>query len=108
MEVLAGSNVAAEMLRRSLPITMGFERHVTMKLRNDSMGLKATVVAVLALGVGILSYRNLGQSPARAEIPGPSPFDGNNNSKSLRAQLGKALFFDTNLSTPTGQSCGSC
>ena len=79
-----------------------------MKLRNDSMGLKATVVAVLALGVGILSYRNLGQSPARAEMPGPSPFDGNNNSKSLRAQLGKALFFDTNLSTPTGQSCGSC
>jgi len=23
-------------------------------------------------------------------------------------QLGKALFFDTNLSTPTGQSCGTC
>src|ERR1700722_16704059 len=86
---------------------MGQERHVTMKLRHDSVGLKATVVAALLLGVGILSYRNLGQSPARAEMPGPSPFEGS-SSKSLKAQLGKALFFDTKLSTPTGQSCGSC
>ena len=27
---------------------------------------------------------------------------------SSKARLGRALFFDTNLSTPPGQSCGSC
>lgn len=42
--------------------------------------------------------------PAKAEIP-VLPGD---NQLSLKAQLGRQIFFDTNLSTPSGQACASC
>jgi cytochrome c peroxidase len=78
-----------------------------MKIGHDSLTLKAIVVLALATGVGILSYRGIPGETVRADLPGPNPFQGN-QPQNLKVQLGQLLFFETNLSTPAGQSCGSC
>lgn len=56
----------------------------------------ATVSIALAMAVGCF--------PVQAEIP-ILPGD---NQLSLKAQLGRQIFFDANLSEPAGQSCASC
>lgn len=54
----------------------------------------ARIAPLLMAALCVLGARN----PARADDPPLSP----------EAALGKALFFDTRLSNPAGQSCGSC
>jgi cytochrome c peroxidase len=46
--------------------------------------------------------------PARADMPGMNSGFKPTGNNSLKAELGKALFFDTGLSNPAGQSCASC
>lgn len=48
---------------------------------------------VVAIGCGGVSVGDLG---------------GSNGTQTTRAALGKAIFFDTSLSTPKGMSCGTC
>ena len=78
-----------------------------MKFGHDSPALKAIVIVVLASGVGILSYRGVPSEAVHAGMSGPNQFQGRGG-QDLEAQLGQLLFFETGLSTPAGQSCGSC
>ena len=59
--------------------------------------MRTLILALFALCVAI--------APAAAQIP-TLEFDGYD--LELLTQLGRLLYFDTNLSTPPGQSCASC
>jgi cytochrome c peroxidase len=78
-----------------------------MKIGQDSKGLKVIVLLALATGVGILSYRGIPAEPVRADSSEFNPYRGKPE-EGLKVELGRLLFFETNLSTPAGQSCGSC
>ena len=54
------------------------------------------IVSVIVLIICVLGY----QQTALAEQPGTSSDD--------MVALGRAIFFDSNLSTPRGQSCATC
>src|SRR5882672_12538820 len=51
-------------------------------------------------GLSLFAAGAAAQTPAAPDVKEPPP--------SLQAALGKALFFDTTLSTPEGQGCSSC
>ncbi|MCB1166833.1 MAG: hypothetical protein KDK33_11805, partial [Leptospiraceae bacterium] len=60
-------------------------------------------VSIALLGILGLSYCSLNDSrPVDAILPLVA------SSLTAEQQLGKELFFDTNLSQPSGQACGSC
>ena len=56
--------------------------------------------ALLIVGLALLLLAAGGTARAQAPAPPPQP--------TPQEQLGKALFFDTNLSEPPGQSCAVC
>ena len=62
--------------------------------------MRKIVYRVMTLALGLSLYGLTAQSPAAAQDPvmDLSPIEA----------LGKAIFFDTSLSTPPGQSCASC
>src|SRR5207248_6516384 len=58
---------------------------------------------------GALLAGLLGAAVAAAlALPGAAPAGGEGGGLTPEEQLGKAIFFDTNLSTPAGQPCASC
>jgi cytochrome c peroxidase len=63
------------------------------------MPTRLLILAILALPAQA--------QPANKLAPSPEP-DAPPADLSLRAQLGRDLFFDTSLSNPPGQSCASC
>jgi cytochrome c peroxidase len=69
--------------------------------------LKIAPAAFVASLVALFSILALQAEPARADGPvaSPAPYP---HTPWLLATLGRNLFFDTTLSTPVGQSCGSC
>ena len=68
------------------------------QLRADSCVLKITVNSLRTFGMIGLFLAGLLFVPSLGAANELSPVE----------QLGKQLFFDTNLSTPAGQSCASC
>jgi len=78
-----------------------------MTAGHDSLRMKVVVVLTLLTGIGILAVRGIPQEAVRADLPTDNPFQSNQR-QTLKEQLGELLFFETNLSTPAGQSCGSC
>jgi cytochrome c peroxidase len=62
--------------------------------------MKKTIFILITLSLAIGAYLLGHRSPALAQVPDP---DGGGI-----VALGKAIFFDTNLSLPPGQSCASC
>lgn len=71
-----------------------------MRTRSTPRITPAALAVMCALALlGALAPHASAQRPQAA----PRPADG-----SLKAELGRQLFFDTSLSHPVGQSCGSC
>jgi cytochrome c peroxidase len=78
-----------------------------MKVGTGSLRTKATVLFSLGLLIGAVALWSAPNRAARADQAPmmsyrPPPIN------STKAALGKLLFFDTTLSNPVGQSCGSC
>ncbi len=78
-----------------------------MKVGTGSLRTKATVLFSLGLLIGAVA---LWSSPNRAARADQAPMMSYRPPpiNSTKAALGKLLFFDTTLSNPVGQSCGSC
>ena len=67
-------------------------------------GIHGTLLRGLRLGVVLVAGVGALVAQERPASPGPSP----KAASAAEVELGRQLFFDTTLSTPPGQACGSC